>query len=59
MILGHSQSHCGGGRQMAYLKGRLIHDNIRSIMTSINIANSEDLDGLIVSLDAKKAFDPA
>ena len=44
---------------MAYLKGRLIHDNIRSIMTSINIANSEDLDGLIVSLDAKKAFDPA
>ena len=46
-------------RQTAYLKGRLINDNIRAIMSSINITNNEvNLDGLIVSLDAKKAFDP-
>ena len=45
-------------RQTAYLKGRLINDNIRAILTSIELTNSEeDLDGLIVSLDAKKAFD--
>ena len=45
-------------RQTAYLKGRLINDNIRAILSSINLTNqNEDLDGLIVSLDAKKAFD--
>ena len=47
-----------GERQTAYLKGRLINDNIRAILTSINLTNNEEnLDGLIVSLDAKKAFD--
>ena len=48
-----------GERQTAYLKGRLINDNIRSIATSIHLANleEEDIDGLVVSLDAKKAFD--
>ena len=45
-------------RQTAYIKGRLINDNIRAILASINLTNSEpDLDGLLVSLDAKKAFD--
>ena len=46
-------------RQTAYLKGRLINDNIRSIMLSINLCSEpeENIDGLIVSLDAKKAFD--
>ena len=45
-------------RQTAYLKGRLINDNVRSILASIRIANTEtDINGLIVSLDAKKAFD--
>ena len=45
-------------RQTAYLKGRLINDNVRAILSSINLTNkNEDLDGLIVSLDAKKAFD--
>ena len=45
-------------RQTAYIKGRLINDNIRSILATINLANSEEnLKGLIVSLDAKKAFD--
>ena len=45
-------------RQTAYVKGRLINDNLRGLIASIKVANSEeDIDGLIVSLDAKKAFD--
>jgi len=45
-------------RQTAYLKGRIINDNIRAIVGSINLANIEnEIDGLLVSLDAKKAFD--
>ena len=36
----------------------MISDNIRALLSSINLANSEDnIDGLIVSLDARKAFD--
>ena len=47
-----------GETQTAYLKGRLINDNIRAMLGSINIAGEEeDIDGIIVSLDAKKAFD--
>ena len=46
------------GRQTAYVKGRMINDNLRTIFASIEIANEEiDIDGLLVSLDAKKAFD--
>ena len=46
------------GRQTAYLKGRLINDNIRAMLSTINLSNMEaDLKSLIVSLDAKKAFD--
>ena len=45
-------------RQTAYIKGRIINDNIRAIMATIETANLETaIDGLIVSLDAKKAFD--
>ena len=46
-------------RQTAYLKGKLINDNIRGLMLSIHLANAEEenIDGLLVSLDAKKAFD--
>ena len=45
-------------RQTAYLKGRMINDNIRAILASINASNDdEEIDGLLVSLDAKKAFD--
>ena len=41
--------------QTAYIKGRLIYDNVRAILASINLANLEpELDGLLVSLDAKK-----
>ena len=47
-----------GEGQTAYLKGRLINDNIRSIISNIRIANLEDnINGLLVALDAKKAFD--
>ena len=45
-------------RQTAYLKGRLINDNIRSMLATVNITNLEErAKGLMVSLDAKKAFD--
>ena len=45
-------------RQTAYLKGRLINDNIRAMLATVNLAGcEEDLKGLLISLDAKKAFD--
>ena len=44
-------------RQTAYLKGRLINDNIRSILATIANVNAENTPGLLLSLDAKKAFD--
>ena len=45
-------------RQTAYLKGRIINDNIRAMLSTLNLANiEENFNGLLVSLDAKKAFD--
>ena len=45
-------------RQTAYIKGRLINGNVRALLGSINVTNiEENLDGLLVSLDARKAFD--
>ena len=45
-------------RQTAYLKGRLINDNIRAMLATVNLANLEDrCSGVLVSLDARKAFD--
>ena len=46
-----------GGGQTAYLKGRLINDNLRAILCTMEIAKLEEVEGLIVALDAKKAFD--
>ena len=46
-----------GERQTAYLKGRLINDNIRGVTSIIDLLNREGGTGLIVALDAKKAFD--
>ena len=43
--------------QTAYLKDRLINDNIRSMVGTINLANSDRLEGVLIALDAKKAFD--
>ena len=45
-------------RQTAYLKGRLINDNVRAIIATIEAANLEqNLNAILTSLDAKKAFD--
>ena len=46
------------GCQTAYLSSRLINDNIRSLISTVNLTNIEErAKGLLVALDAKKAFD--
>ena len=51
-------SDCISPEQTAYIPGRLINDNIRSMLTTMDLANIDpSIDGCIVSLDAKKAFD--
>ena len=47
-----------GEEQTAYVPGRLINDNVRSMLMTIDLANSDNnVNGVVVSLDAKKAFD--
>ena len=47
-----------GEEQTAYIPGRLINDNIRAMLSTIDLANVDaNVDGVVVSLDAKKAFD--
>ena len=44
--------------QTTYIPNRLINDKVRSMLITMDLANSDELvDGVIVSLDAKKAFD--
>ena len=45
-------------RQTAYVKDRLINDNLRAMLSTVNISNLEErAKGLLISLDARKAFD--
>ena len=47
-----------GEEQTAYIPGRLINDNIRSMLMTIDQAQTDvSVNGILVSLDAKKAFD--
>jgi len=43
--------------QKAYIKGRNVHDNLRFIDLWKSYCISKGVDGVIVALDAKKAFD--
>lgn len=43
--------------QVGYVEGRSINDHIRLIDDIINTSNNEDLGGMLVSLDYRKAFD--
>ena len=43
--------------QTAYVPGRSVMDNLRSNFYVKNLCKSQKLDGLLISLDAKKAFD--
>ena len=43
--------------QVGYIKGRNINDHIRFIDDVINYSKTEDIPGLLVSLDYRKAFD--
>ena len=46
------------GNQTAYLKGRSISDNLRLVTLANKLTKREpNLNGLIIALDAKKAFD--
>ena len=49
---------CIGEEQTAYIPGRLINDNLRAMLMTIDLANVDlNVKGTVVSLDAKKAFD--
>jgi exonuclease III len=43
--------------QTAYIPGRVVHDNLRLFDFYNNICKEKDIDALLISLDAKKAFD--
>jgi len=43
--------------QTAYIPGRVVHDNLRVFDFYNNYCRTHNIEGLLVSLDAKKAFD--
>ena len=56
--LSSRMAQCIKERQTVYIKGKTINDNIRTILCTVNLANLEGaIDGVVVSLGAKEAFD--
>lgn len=45
------------GTQTAYIKGRQITDNIRMLKAALDANKLEQMNGIIMALDAQKAFD--
>ncbi len=43
--------------QTAFIPGRVVHDNLRIFYFFNNYCNQNNIDALLVSLDARKAFD--
>ncbi len=43
--------------QTAYIPGRIVHDNLRTVDIVKDMCHSHKIEGYLVSLDAKKAFD--
>jgi retron-type reverse transcriptase len=43
--------------QTAYIPGRSVMDNLRSNLYAKNYCNKQNINALLISLDAKKAFD--
>ena len=43
--------------QTAYIPGRVVHDNLRTFEFYKTYCKENDIDALLISLDAKKAFD--
>jgi len=43
--------------QTAYVPGRNVHDNLRMFEFYRNYCEAKDIDGVLMSMDAKKAFD--
>ena len=43
--------------QTAYVPGRVVHDNLRTFEFYKNYCSTNNVEGLLISLDAKKAFD--
>ena len=57
-LLSENISRIISGNQTAYLKGRSISDNLRLVALANKLANRDrNIKGLLIALDAKKAFD--
>ena len=55
--MNHVIKHIVRENQVGYIEGRSINDHIRLIDDVINAANVINLEGILVSLDYRKAFD--
>lgn len=46
-----------GHEQTAYIPGRMINENIRALIRTVETASESKIDGMLISLDERKAFD--